>query len=81
MKTINLLLLCTFAILACNAREVLVFEDNFDTLDLKTWEPEITLGGGGNWEFEVYLNNRSNSYVKNGILYIKPTLTADTIGE
>lgn len=42
---------------------------------------EITLGGGGNSEFEYYTNNRSNSYVLNSILYIKPTLTANQIGE
>lgn len=41
----------------------------------------ITAGGGGNWEFEYYTNNRSNSYTRDSILYIKPTLTADTIGE
>ncbi|ORY00587.1 putative glucan binding protein, partial [Basidiobolus meristosporus CBS 931.73] len=34
-----------------------------------------------NWEFEYYYNNRSNSYVKDGVLYIKPTFTADRIGE
>ena len=25
-----------------------------------------------NWEFQIYDNNRSNSYVRDGILYIKP---------
>jgi len=45
------------------------------------WKHEITLGGGGNWEFEAYLNNRTNSFVKNGTLYLKPTLMADQIGE
>jgi len=44
------------------------------------WKHEITESGGGNWEFEVYVNNRSNSFVKNSILYIKPTFTADWIG-
>jgi hypothetical protein len=34
-----------------------------------------------NWEFEVYLNNRSNSFVRDGQLFIKPTLTADKYGE
>lgn len=33
------------------------------------------------WEFQYYTNNRSNSYTRNSILYIKPTLTADFIGE
>ncbi len=36
---------------------------------------------GGNWEFEYYTNNRSNSWVDNGILYLKPTLTNNTYGD
>ena len=40
-----------------------------------------TMGGGGNWEFEYYANNRSNSYVKNGTLFLRPTLTSDRLGE
>ena len=40
----------------------------------------MTMSGGGNWEFQLYHNNRTNSYVKDGVLYIKPTLTADRIG-
>ncbi|CAH0546480.1 unnamed protein product [Brassicogethes aeneus] len=59
----------------------LIFEDDFDTLDLKKWQHELTLGGGGNWEFQYYNNNRTNSYVENGILHIKPTLLADEKGE
>lgn len=39
------------------------------------------MGGGGNWEFELYWNNRSNSWVDNGILYLNPTCLADNIGE
>ena len=38
------------------ASETLIFEDNFDEFDLKRWKHEITMGGGGNWEFEMYLN-------------------------
>ena len=34
-----------------------------------------------NWEFEGYNNNRSNSFVRDGVLYIKPTLTAERFGE
>jgi hypothetical protein len=33
--------------------ERLLFEDNFDELDTSVWEHELTLGGGGNWEFQV----------------------------
>jgi len=62
----------------CNG---LIFEDNFDTFDFTKWEHEITAGGGGNWEFEYYHNNRTNSYVRDGVLYIKPTLTSDNYGE
>jgi beta-glucanase (GH16 family) len=39
------------------------------------------MGGGGNWEFEYYINNRTNSFVRDGVLYLKPTLTADRIGK
>ncbi|XP_013408261.1 beta-1,3-glucan-binding protein [Lingula anatina] len=65
----------------CATYPCLIFEDNFDTLDLSTWEHEITAGGGGNWEFQYYTNNRSNTYVRDGVLFIKPTLTADKFGE
>jgi beta-glucanase (GH16 family) len=73
----------TIALFAASvyAAEVLVFEDNFDKLDFKKWQHEITMGGGGNWEFEMYVNRRQNSFVKDGVLYLQPTLTADNIGE
>lgn len=60
--------------------ENLIFEDNFDSFDFKTWKHEITMGGGGNWEFELYHNNRTNSYVEDGALYLQPSLTEDYIG-
>ncbi|CAO1367307.1 unnamed protein product [Diamesa serratosioi] len=59
----------------------LIFEENFDELDFETWQHEITLAGGGNWEFQVYTNNRSNSFVEDGNLNIRPSLTADEFGE
>ena len=59
----------------------LVLEENFDTFNLSLWQHQLTLGGGGNFEFQYYTNNRSNSYVEDGILYLKPTLTSDQIGE
>jgi len=59
----------------------LIWEDQFDKLDFSKWQHEITLGGGGNWEFEWYTNNRTNSFVQDGVLYIQPTLTVDNIGE
>ncbi|XP_050515652.1 beta-1,3-glucan-binding protein-like [Diabrotica virgifera virgifera] len=58
----------------------IIFEDNFDELDLNKWNHEQTLGGGGNWEFQWYTNDRNNSYVKDGELHIRPTLLADQYG-
>ncbi|CAH1802561.1 unnamed protein product [Owenia fusiformis] len=65
---------------SCTTYPCLIFEDNFDSLNYENWQHEITAGGGGNWEFQYYTNNRSNSYTKDGNLYIKPTLTEDKFG-
>ncbi|KAJ8312827.1 hypothetical protein KUTeg_010200 [Tegillarca granosa] len=65
----------------CTSYPCLIFEDNFDFINFDVWEHEITASGGGNWEFQYYTNNRSNSYTKDGVLYIKPTLTSDKYGE
>ncbi|XP_066259308.1 beta-1,3-glucan-binding protein-like [Euwallacea similis] len=59
----------------------LIFEEQFDTLDLTIWQHEVTLAGGGNYEFEYYLNNRTNSYVQDGNLHIKPTYLSEDYGE
>ena len=65
-----------------NAQDLkLVLNDEFKTFDFNLWKHEITLSGGGNWEFEYYGNNRSNSYVRDGILYINPTTLVEDIGE
>jgi len=39
------------------------------------------MSGGGNWEFEYYTNNRTNSFVKEDILHLQPSFTEDTIGD
>jgi len=39
------------------------------------------MGGGGNWEFEMYRNNRTNSFVEEGVLHLQPSLTQDAIGD
>lgn len=65
----------------CTSYPCLIFEDNFDFINFDVWEHEITASGGGNWEFQYYTNNRSNSYTKDGVLYVKPTLTSDKYGE
>jgi len=59
----------------------LIFEDDFTFFDQSVWRHENTLSGGGNWEFQWYLNNRANSYTTSGILHLRPTFTADTYGE
>ncbi|CAG0884834.1 unnamed protein product [Cyprideis torosa] len=59
----------------------LIWEDNFDTFNLNRWAHEKTASGGGNWEFQIYDNNRTNSYVKDGNLYILPTLTEERYGQ
>jgi beta-glucanase (GH16 family) len=59
----------------------LLFEDNFDDFDLETWEHEVTMGGDGNNEFQTYINNRSISWTEDGLLFIKPQLFSDIIGE
>ncbi|KAJ3488610.1 hypothetical protein NLI96_g2713 [Meripilus lineatus] len=59
----------------------LVMEDNFDTFDTQhTWQHEVDMGGFGNGEFEMATNSLNNSFVKDGQLYIVPTLTSDVIG-
>ncbi|XP_065346175.1 beta-1,3-glucan-binding protein-like [Cloeon dipterum] len=61
--------------------EELIWEENFDELDPNVWEHMITAWRGGNKEFQYYRDDRRNSYVKDGILHIVPTLTADEYGE
>ena len=82
IHSICTLAICMFFFMqATNGRELrLALEDEFNTFNLSLWKHEITLSGGGNWEFQAYLNNRSNSYVRDGILYLKPTLMEDQIG-
>lgn len=69
------------AVSAASAQNLkLVLEDDFDTFNLSLWQHQLTLNGGGNWEFEYYTNNRSSSYVRDGMLYLHPVLLADEIG-
>lgn len=58
----------------------LIFEDNFDSLDHGKWYHEVTMAGGGNYEFQWYVNDRFNSYTAGGILHFKPTFTSDIFG-
>jgi hypothetical protein len=56
----------------------LVWEDNFDFLDLNKWQHEVTAAGGGNGEFQLYTQEPTNSFVQGGLLHIRPTLLANT---
>ncbi|KAF8979219.1 hypothetical protein BGZ46_005687 [Entomortierella lignicola] len=58
----------------------LLFADEFDTLDNSVWRHDLTLTGGGNYEVQAYINNRTNTFVKDGVFYIRPTLTENRIG-
>ncbi|KAI9138770.1 concanavalin A-like lectin/glucanase domain-containing protein [Paraphysoderma sedebokerense] len=53
--------------------------DNFDSLD--KWSQANELDGGGNWEFQWYSDSTNNTYIKDGKLYIVPTLTTEKLGE
>ncbi|KAF8589547.1 glycoside hydrolase family 16 protein [Ramaria rubella] len=58
-----------------------VLDDDFNTFDtVNTWHQEVDMSGYGNGEFEMTTNSPNNSYVKDGMLYILPTLTSDVIG-
>mmetsp|Transcript_28502 Transcript_28502/g.69502 ORF Transcript_28502/g.69502 Transcript_28502/m.69502 type:complete len:486 (-) Transcript_28502:356-1813(-) len=80
LAALTQLLVCKVAS-AGEYNEVLVFNDDFDTLNMRKWKHELTMGGGGNWEFEMYVNSRRNSYVRDGVLFMKPTLTSDVYGK
>ncbi|XP_063442128.1 beta-1,3-glucan-binding protein-like [Mytilus trossulus] len=60
----------------------LIFEDTFDNgFDKSKWKNEISAFGGGNWEFQIYSPEPTNTFVRNGVLHLKPTTTADKFGE
>ncbi|KAF8468735.1 glycoside hydrolase family 16 protein [Russula ochroleuca] len=60
----------------------LVLEDEFNgnDLDASVWMHEVDLGGFGNGEFEMTTASSNNSFIRDGELYILPTLTSDVIG-
>ncbi|EJD07749.1 uncharacterized protein FOMMEDRAFT_116159 [Fomitiporia mediterranea MF3/22] len=57
-----------------------VLDENFNTFDTNTWTKNVSLGGFGNGEFQMTTDSSDNLYIKNGELYIMPTLTSDEIG-
>ncbi|PVD20571.1 hypothetical protein C0Q70_18727 [Pomacea canaliculata] len=63
-------------------RATVVFFDDFSSgkVDPSKWQHAITGDGGGNHGFSMYTPEAANSYVKDGVLYIHPTLTVDRFG-
>ncbi|KAF9448411.1 glycoside hydrolase family 16 protein [Macrolepiota fuliginosa MF-IS2] len=63
----------------------MVMDEDFDSADGIFGENgkffrEVDMSGFGNGEFEMTTSSDNNSYVRNGHLYITPTLTSDAIG-
>lgn len=65
----------------CREFPCLIFHDDFNNLDHSVWDHLITTTPTGNGEFQYYTNNRTNSFIKEGVLYLKPTLTNDTFSD
>ncbi|GFZ47910.1 hypothetical protein JCM24511_05657 [Saitozyma sp. JCM 24511] len=66
---------------ASGANSCLVMEDTFQNgIDPAYWSHEVRTDGYGNHEFEWTTASSNNSFVKDGVLYIVPTLTADALG-
>ncbi|GLB42876.1 putative glycosyl hydrolases family 16 [Lyophyllum shimeji] len=64
----------------------LVMDENFQSEDgifgdNGKFFREVDMSGFGNGEFEMTTASRNNSFVKDGRLYIVPTLTSDNLGE
>lgn len=61
----------------------LAFQDDFqgDSIDHTIWNHEVQTGGWGTGEFEWTTDSTNNSFVKDGKLFIVPTLTSDALGE
>ncbi|KAG6856109.1 hypothetical protein H0H87_007361, partial [Tephrocybe sp. NHM501043] len=69
-----------------NSNLCLVLDENFDSEDGVFGDNgkffrEVDMSGFGNGEFEMTTASRNNSFVKDGHLYIAPTLTSDNLGE
>lgn len=56
----------------------LVLDDEFRTIDKKTWNYEIQRGGFGSGSFEWTTDDPKNTYVDAEGLHIVPTLTTET---
>ncbi|UZJ55643.1 hypothetical protein CBS101457_004963 [Exobasidium rhododendri] len=61
----------------------LVLDEQFagTEIDTSVWTHEQQTGGWGTGEFEWTTDSTNNSFIKDGSLYIVPTLTADALGD
>lgn len=57
----------------------LIFQDEFDYLNTNIWRYEINMNGGYNNEHQIYNNLGQNAYIKDGALWIRPSMTVDTM--
>lgn len=60
-----------------NFQYCLIMEDDFKTIDKKTWNYEIQRGGFGSGSFEWTTDDPKNAYVDAEGLHIVPTLTTE----
>ncbi|PPQ94690.1 hypothetical protein CVT25_009545 [Psilocybe cyanescens] len=78
-------LLCFTGIASVNVLDpstlcpVLTEDFSGGTLDTSVWNYDIELGGFGNGEFEMTTGDSDNLFLRNGELYIMPTLTSDKV--
>lgn len=73
-----------FSLICISFAQQIVFEDNFDgngAIDESKWKFDQTLSGGHDWQFQWFVKDQENTFKRDGILHIKPTLTADRFGE
>ncbi|KAJ8299159.1 hypothetical protein KUTeg_023219 [Tegillarca granosa] len=54
-----------------------VFKDDFNSWNPSNYKQDVTAWGGGNGEFQVYTPEAANTFVRNGVLYLKPTFLID----
>ncbi|XP_076438938.1 beta-1,3-glucan-binding protein-like [Babylonia areolata] len=64
-------------------RATTVFHDDFTSgrIDPSKWTHDIMAVGRSSGHFQMWTPEKANSYVQNGILYIRPTLTVDRFGQ
>ncbi|XP_035712554.1 beta-1,3-glucan-binding protein isoform X2 [Folsomia candida] len=70
----------TTTVLRRHKPKELIFSDEFFDFDTSIWYHEHYPPGHKNGEFQSYSDNPENSYVRDGILFIKPTYNLDKFG-